>query len=80
MSAKPSPRTLLLAQSITTFFISLVMSGLMGAMNKGVNLNWLMSWPRDWIVVWPVVFILVRAFGPLGLKMAAAIERRRLAP
>lgn len=79
MSGPPKPRTLLLAQVFTTFFISLVMSGMIGGVKQGFDLAWLKTWPRDWLIIWPMVFALVRFFGPIGMKMAVAVERR-LAP
>lgn len=75
MSGPPKPRTLLLAQVITTFFISLVMSGLITGMKAGFTLAWLKSWPLDWLLIWPIVFVLVRIFGPFGMKMALRLER-----
>jgi hypothetical protein len=75
MSGPPKPRTLLLAQIITTFFISLVMSGLITGMKAGFTLAWLKWWPLDWLLIWPMVFVLVRVFGPLGMKMAIKVER-----
>lgn len=73
---KPNPKTLLLAQVITTFFISLVMSALITGLKQSFTLEWLKAWPLDWLLIWPMVFILVRVFGPIGLKLALALERR----
>ena len=76
MSAPPKPRTLLLAQIFTTLFISLVMSAAITGWKQGFTLQWLKGWPGDWLIIWPMVFVLVRFFGPVGMKMAIAVERR----
>lgn len=76
MSGPPKPKTLFLAQVFTTFFISLVMSAAITGWKQGFTLEWLKGWPLDWLLIWPMVFVLVRVFGPIGMKMAVAVERR----
>ena len=75
MHGKPDAKTLLLAQVFITFFMSLTMSGFMGALHMGLTPEFLKTWPRDWIIAWPVAFILTQVFSRLGFKLAFTIRR-----
>lgn len=70
----PDKKTLLLAQILITFMMSLSMSGIMSIIALGPTAFWLSEWPKQFIIAWPIAFVLTMfvsriAFGVAGRVM-----------
>ena len=70
-------KTQLVLSLFITFFMALVMSGIMGFLNAGPA--HLAHWPVSFITAWPIAFVVSLVVNPLAFKLAflVAPPRRR---
>lgn len=54
-----------------TFFMALIMSGIMGFLNVGPS--FLSHWPLTFITAWPIAFIVTQFVTPLAFKLMAMV-------
>ncbi|HLV82414.1 MAG TPA: DUF2798 domain-containing protein, partial [Devosia sp.] len=70
-------KTQLVLSLFITFFMALVMSGIMGFLNAGPA--YLAHWPVTFITAWPIAFIVSQLVNPLAFKLAFLVAPPRRA-
>ena len=54
-----------------TFFMALIMSGIMGFLNAGPN--FLSHWPLTFVTAWPIAFVVTQFVTPMAFKLTAMV-------
>lgn len=73
---QPSKKTVLIAQVVITFMMSLSMSGLMSLIAMGPTAEWLAGWPTQFIIAWPIAFV----FTQISTRVGFAVAHKLTAP
>ncbi|MDP2781209.1 DUF2798 domain-containing protein [Devosia sp.] len=63
-----SRKTQLTLSVFITFFMALIMSGVMGFINAGPA--FVAHWPVSFITAWPIAFVVSLVVNPLAFKLA----------
>lgn len=50
-----------------TFFMALIMSGILGYINGGPQFVW--HWPQTFFTAWPIAFVVTQFVSPLAFKL-----------
>lgn len=66
-------KTVLIAQIIITFLMSLSMSGLMSLIAMGPTPEWFAGWPKQFIIAWPIAFVFTQVATRIGFGVAHKI-------
>ena len=60
-----------------SFFMALIMSGIMGFINAGPN--FVSHWPMSFITAWPIAFVVSQLVNPVAFKLAFMVAPPRRA-
>lgn len=72
------PKTTQLALGIfISFFMALIMSGIMGFIKIGPD--FVAHWPVSFITAWPIAFLVSQVVNPLAFKLAFMVAPPRRA-
>ena len=72
-----SKKTQITLSLFITFFMALIMSGVMGFINAGPG--FVAHWPISFITAWPIAFVVSQLVNPLAFKLAFLVAPPRRA-